>query len=107
VDFLGNISLRLVGLIVTVATLAAAYFFIVRPVTDTTKHAFDSVSPLIQQGERQAAEAQAEARRAARRSDNPLVDRRLVLLQRCVQRAGQNVNRLERCTHRYAPGFSP
>ena len=30
-DFLGNIGLRLVGLLVTVGILAAVYFFIVKP----------------------------------------------------------------------------
>lgn len=96
-DFLGNISLRLVGLLVTVGTLAAVYFFIVKPVTDTTESAFDSVAPAIESVQEQIEEAQKQAAEAAQQG-NP---GSLKQLQQCIAKAGQNTNRLERCANRF------
>ena len=109
-EFLGNISLRLVGVLATVATLAAVYFFIVKPITDTTKDAFDSVAPAFESlnglqenlGET-IKDAQKESR--ARPGDNGLqVD--IQKLQRCVEAAGQDVNKLQRCATRYTPTYA-
>lgn len=104
-DFLGNIGLRLMGLLVTVGTLAAVYFFIVKPATDTANNAFDSISEPLKQAEEQAAQAQQQLKQnandggAGSKSDL----NHLARLQRCVQKAHQNVSRLEHCTQRFAP----
>jgi F0F1-type ATP synthase membrane subunit b/b' len=102
VDFLGNISLRLVGLLVTVATMAAAYFFFLRPVLDTTGNAINSISEPLKQAERQANQAQAQLKQDANQGDQgSQID--LNRLQRCVEKAGQDVNRLQACANRYGP----
>jgi predicted PurR-regulated permease PerM len=104
-DFLGNIGLRLVGLLVTVGILAAVYFFIVKPTTDTANNAFDSISEPLKQAEEQAAQAQEQLKQNANsgapgsKSDLNQLDR----LQRCVQKAHQNVAVLQRCAERFGP----
>jgi predicted PurR-regulated permease PerM len=104
-DFLGNIGLRLIGLLVTVGILAAVYFFIVKPATDTANNAIDSFSEPLKQAEEQAAAAQQQLQQSAKsggpgsQTDLHQLDK----LQRCVQKAHQDVNRLQRCTQRFAP----
>ncbi len=95
-DFLGNISLRLVGLIVTVGTLAAIYFFMIRPITDTTNNAFDSVAPAIEQATKQAAEAQEAAKQAAEGSGNGQQ------VQRCLEKAGADQQAIQRCATKFS-----
>jgi hypothetical protein len=104
-DFLGNIGLRLAGLLVTVGILAAVYFFVIRPATDTANNAIDSFSKPLRQAEKQAALAQQQLQHGATsggsgsRTDLSQLNK----LQKCVQRAHQDVKRLERCTQRFAP----
>ncbi|MGZ5342971.1 MAG: hypothetical protein ACXWEK_08045, partial [Solirubrobacterales bacterium] len=94
IGFLGNISLRLVGLLVTAGVMAAAYFFFVRPVLDTTNNAFDSVSGSIKEATEQANQAQNQLQQDAQNGDQgSQLD--LNKLQRCVQKAGQNADRLQ------------
>ena len=101
-DFLGNMGLRLVGLLVTVGILAAVYFFIVKPTTDTANHAFDSISEPLKQAQEQAAQAQEQLKQDTR-TGQPGAQVDLNKLQRCVQKARQDVNRLERCAERFEP----
>jgi hypothetical protein len=105
VDFLGNIGLRLAGLLVTVGILAGVYFFVIKPATDTANNAIDSFSKPLQQAEKQAALAQQQLQHGASLggtgSQSDL--NQLNKLQRCIQKAHQDVNRLERCTKRFAP----
>jgi F0F1-type ATP synthase membrane subunit b/b' len=101
-DFLGNIGLRLVGLLVTVGVLAAVYFFAIKPATDTANNAISSFSEPIKQAEQQAAQAQQQLQHSANNGNsNALAD--LDRLQACVQRANRNVKRLQRCARRYGP----
>jgi F0F1-type ATP synthase membrane subunit b/b' len=102
VDFLGNISLRLVGLLVTVGILAAVYFFIVKPATDTANNAINSISEPLQQAQEQAAQAQEQLKQDTR-TGQPGAQIDLNKLQRCVQKAHQDVNRLQRCAERFGP----
>jgi hypothetical protein len=105
VDFLGNIGLRLVGLVVTVGILAAVYLFVIRPATDTANNAIDSFSEPLKQAEEQAAAAQQQLKQDANnggpgtKSDLSQLDK----LQRCVQKAHQNVEVLQRCAQRFGP----
>ncbi|MGZ5340871.1 MAG: hypothetical protein ACXWED_05620 [Solirubrobacterales bacterium] len=102
IGFLGNISLRLVGLLVTAGVMAAAYFFFVRPVLDTTNNAFDSVSGSIKEATEQANQAQNQLQQDAQNGDQgSQLD--LNKLQRCVQKAGQNADRLQACAHKFGP----
>jgi hypothetical protein len=105
-DFLGNIGLRLVGLLVTVGILAAVYFFVIRPATDTANNAINSFSEPLKQAEKQAALAQQQLQQNVK-SGGPGSQsadlNQLNKLQRCVQKAHQDVNRLQRCTKRFAP----
>ena len=104
-DFLGNIGLRLVGLLVTVGILAGIYFFIVKPATDTANNAIDSFSEPLKQAQEQAAAAQLQLKQDAdnggpgSKSDLNQLDK----LQRCVQKAHQNVEVLQRCAERFGP----
>jgi methyl-accepting chemotaxis protein len=88
-----------------VGILAAVYFFIVKPATDTANNAINSISAPLQQAEQQAAAAQQQLKHGANvggpgsQSDLNQLDR----LQRCVQKAHQNVNRLQRCAQRFGP----
>jgi F0F1-type ATP synthase membrane subunit b/b' len=102
---LGNISLRLVGLIVTVATMAAAYFFFVKPVLDTTNDTIHSFSDPINKALEQSQQAQNAATKLDQQASNGNQGAQVNLnkLQHCVAKAGQNVNRLNACANRYGP----
>ena len=98
-DFLGNISTRLVGLVATILTLGAAYLFIVKPVLETTNdisnRAFDTAAPAIRQAqraarraERQQARGNAVSKRARRRAN-------------CILRASGDPDRIQACLRRF------
>jgi F0F1-type ATP synthase membrane subunit b/b' len=101
-DFLGNIGLRLAGLLVTVGILAAVYVFVIKPATDTANNAIDSFSEPLKQAEEQAAAAQQQLQQDSK-SGQPGARVDLNRLQRCVQKAHQDVNRLQRCAERFGP----
>lgn len=93
----------LIKLIVTVGILAALYVFAIKPILDTTNNAFDQFGDLGGVAE----EIQSSFDGAGLDSfeidsfGDSVSDRDLKRLQRCVQRAGQNVNQLQRCTKRF------
>lgn len=95
IDFLGNISLRLVGLLVTVGTLAAVYFFVIKPIGDTTENAFDSFAPVFEQVD----QAQELAEEVAAQGDKSEAKQ----FQVCLKKAGQKSAAIERCVNQYAP----
>jgi 4-diphosphocytidyl-2C-methyl-D-erythritol kinase len=94
-----------VGLLVTVGILAAIYFFAIKPATDTANNAINSFSEPLQQAEQSVAKAQNDLQHSVNQggagsgSDLSQLNR----LQKCVKHAHNNVNRLERCTKRFAP----
>jgi type II secretory pathway component PulM len=89
---------------VTVGILAAVYFFIIKPATDTANNAIDSISAPLQQAEQQAAQAQQQLQQDVKSSGGSRSDlNQLDRLQRCVHKAHQDVNRLERCAERFGP----
>jgi predicted PurR-regulated permease PerM len=104
-NLFGNLTSGIIRLAVTVGILAAVYFFIVKPTTDTANNAFDSISEPLKQAEEQAAQAQEQLKQNANsgapgsKSDLNQLDR----LQRCVQKAHQNVAVLQRCAERFGP----
>ncbi len=90
----------------TVGVLAASYFFIVKPTLDTTSDAIDSVSQPLREAQQQVQEVQTQAQQQANgQGGNSGREAQINLqgLQRCVQRAGQDVNALQRCTSRFSP----
>jgi hypothetical protein len=111
-NLFGSLSSGIIRLLVTVGILAAAYFFIVKPVLKTTDNAINSTNQTIQKsfessGFKELGKSMDglghEIRQKVRHSfhvttangGNP--DK----LLRCVQRAHGNVNKMQRCTRRF------
>jgi hypothetical protein len=100
-NLFGNVTSGLVRLAVAAGILFCAYLFIVKPVLDTTETAFKesginqigkSLQSLGPQIERQVKHS---FRVTKRQGGNP---QRLL---KCVQRAHQDVARIERCTRKF------
>src|SRR6476469_9366199 len=112
-NLFGNLTSGLIRLLVTVGILAAAYFFIVKPVLSTTDKAIDNanktfeksfgvkgtditdISGTIEDVNRQM---QREIRRSfhtAKQEGNP---KRLV---KCIQRSHGDVQKIQRCTVKF------
>ena len=98
----------LIKIIVTVAILAAVYFFVVKPVLDTTERAFEltapafesleGIGPQIERSVRSAQriqEKQGVGSSAQAKEANKLLD--------CVGDAGAEVSAIERCHRRFDP----
>ena len=83
--------------------MAAIYFFFVKPGLDTTTHAIDSISEPIKEAQRQAEEAQQQLQQQQNQGDAHGTQVQINKLQKCVQRAGQNVNALEACASKFGP----
>jgi hypothetical protein len=109
----GNLTSGIIRLGVTVGIIAAIYFFLLRPVLDTTNHAVDQANQSFEKSfqgsgvdvdqinktiEDVNRQVQIEVKRSfhlANVHGNP------EKLLHCVQRADGNVHRIERCTRRY------
>ena len=99
----------LMKILVSVAILAATYFFIIRPVLDTTENAFEAVAPAFESidGFQQASPA---TRRAARRAagvqereakaSDARLDAASKLLE-CIADASGDVAEINRCNQRF------
>jgi hypothetical protein len=101
----------LIKVVTTVAVLAAAYFFIVKPILDTTEEiggkaleqtgrALDQSEKLTRQAEKQAQQQGLESFEV--RTDSTKQARRIL---RCVERAGGDTNELAACGE--LPAASP
>jgi predicted PurR-regulated permease PerM len=105
VDFIGNISLRLIGALGTIAVLVAVYFFVIKPTTDTANNAISSISEPLKETQREVAQAQQQLQQGAQSggtgSQTDL--NQLNKLQKCVHKAHQDVNLLQRCAERFGP----
>ncbi len=98
----------LLKIVTTVAILAAAYFFIVKPVLNTTESAFESVgssmegfndfSPNVQDAIRDAEKIQEKAQE----SSQAQIDEANKLLD-CIGEASGDVNAIERCNRKFDP----
>ena len=100
-NLFGNVTSGIIRLAVAAGILFCAYLFIVKPVLDTTNNAIESsgineigrsLQDLGPQIERQVKHS---FRVTKRQGGNP---QRLL---KCVQRAHQDVARIERCTRRF------
>lgn len=104
----GSIVSAVLRIAILAATLALVYYFLVRPVLDTTERVSTGIQGNIQKSLDQVNEAfgqtgtignPARIRRQIRNSSGGDQAR----LLDCVQRAGREVHRLQRCAARLAP----
>lgn len=116
-NLFGNLTSGVIRLAVTVGILAAVYFFIVKPILHTAENTVDSTNRSFEKSFNQAPvdvkgieaevnktiedvnrEVQVEVKRsfhAAKVHGHP------EKLLHCIQRANENVRRIERCSRRY------
>jgi Tfp pilus assembly protein PilO len=110
-NLFGNLTAGIIRLLVTVGILAAVYFFVVRPALDTTEKISHEVNVNVRKGFEQTdlseinktiddvnRRVQREVRKSLRQSPNHGAAKKLL---RCVQRAHQDVHKIERCNKRY------
>ncbi len=95
----------------TVGILAAVYFFVVKPALDTTENISREVNNNVQRGFEQTdvtninktiddvnRQVQREIKKSLRASKQQGDADKLI---RCIQRARQNVNKIQRCSERF------
>ncbi|MDX6634960.1 MAG: hypothetical protein QOF06_1163 [Solirubrobacterales bacterium] len=110
-NLFGNLSAGIIRLLVTVGILAAVYFFVVRPALDTTEKISHEVNVNVEKGFQQSnlgeidktiddvnRQVQREIKRSLRASRQQGNADKLI---RCIQRAHQNVNKIQRCSERF------
>jgi len=107
-NLFGNVTAGIIRLLVTVGILAAVYFFVVKPTLDTTKTISHEVNGNIQRSLREAhigktidevnRQVQREIKKSLRHAPSHSAADRLI---RCIQRAHQDVHKIERCNDRY------
>jgi len=120
-NLFGNLTSGIIRLAVTVGILAAVYFFIVKPVLHTTEHTVDSANKAFEKSfdsstfdtkgieesvnkqiEDVNKQVQVEVERSFHVTKVQGAPKKQQKLLHCVQRANQNVHRLERCANRYS-----
>ena len=110
-NLFGSVTSGIVRLLVTVGILAAAYFFIVKPVLDTTEtissetndsiqksfesSGFDEIDVTLENVNKQVERQLQQSLNASKQQGD------VAKLRRCVERASGNVNRIKRCARRY------
>jgi len=110
-NLFGNLSAGIIRLLVTVGILAAVYFFIVKPTLETTKEISHEVNANVQKGFQQSdlgdinktiddvnRRVQREIKKSLRQSQRHGNADKLI---NCIQRAHQNVNKIQRCSERF------
>jgi hypothetical protein len=115
-DLFGNFTSGIIRLAVAVGILAAAYFFIVKPVLHTTEKVSDSVNGSISRGLEQSIGPHSATARALRRAGRQVqiqIKRSFhqakkagadpTRLLRCIQAANGDVGRMRHCAVRFGP----
>src|SRR6478672_8709596 len=117
-DLFGSFTSGIIRLAVAVGILAAAYFFIVRTVLHTTENVSNTVNSSIQSANEsfeQSFGPHSEANKAIRRANRQVqvqIHRSFhqanlhgnpQKLIKCIQRAGGDVNRIQRCSVKFSP----
>jgi hypothetical protein len=110
-NLFGNLSAGIIRLLVTVGILAAVYFFIVRPTLDTTEKIGHEVNDNVQKGFEQGdlseisetiddvnRRVRREIKQSLRTSQQQGDADKLI---NCIQRAHQNVNKIQHCSERF------
>mgnify|MGYP001172760637 CR=1 FL=1 len=104
----GTLITGLVRVLVVVGTLAAAYYFIVRPVLDTTEKVSTGINSSIQQSIDEANDAFDQAnvtpknQRVMTNRIKTVPTSQIPKLERCITRSGTNINAINRCIDRYS-----
>jgi hypothetical protein len=112
-NLFGNVSSGIIRLAVTVGILAAVYFFIVKPVLNTTENVNDSFNKTFETSFGPHSET-SKALRNANKQVQIQITRAVhqahhvaggdpVKLLHCVEAAHGDVNKMQRCTVRFAP----
>jgi Tfp pilus assembly protein PilO len=107
-NLFGNLTAGIIRLLVTVGILAAVYFFVVRPALDTTEKISHEVNVNVQQSLKEAhigktiedvnRQVQREIKKSLRHAPSHSAADKLL---RCIQRAHQDVHKIEHCNERY------
>lgn len=104
----------LLKVVTTVAILAAIYFFMVRPILDTTENISGGVLNSVNKGLDQAAKAQKQAKQAEQQAQqqgaqsfeveaNDVSLKQADKLLRCVPNANGDVTKIQACNQMVAP----
>ena len=124
-DLFGSFTSGIIRLAVAVGILAAAYFFIVKPVLHTTENVSNTVNSSIENANQSFEhsfgpgsevdkairkanhQAQVQIERSVRQANrslrHPQGGGNPKKLLHCIQRVAPNVNKMQRCTNRFAP----
>lgn len=112
-NLFGNLTSGIIRLLVAVGILAAAYFFLLKPVLKTTSDTFKEVnksfnktfhtkgvdvtdiSKTIEEVNKEIQREIKRSLRAAKKNGNP---KKLV---KCIERAEGNVHKIQRCTVKF------
>ena len=110
-NLFGNVTAGIIRLLVTVGIIAAVGFFLVKPALETTEKVGEGFNNNIQKGFEQAdlrdinktikdvnRQVEREIKRSLRASKQQGDTDKLL---RCIKRANQNVNRIQRCSQRF------
>ncbi|MGN6588145.1 MAG: hypothetical protein ACTHKT_11870 [Solirubrobacterales bacterium] len=110
-NLFGNLTAGIIRLLVTVGILVAVYFLLVRPALDTTEKISHEVNVDVQKGFEQAhvgdigktiedvnRRVQREIRRSLRQTQGHNEANKLI---HCIQRAHQDVDKIQRCNAKY------
>ena|SRR6185312_15950797 len=119
-NLFGNLTSGIIRLAVTVGILAAVYFFIVKPILHTTEKTVESTNHQIENSFNQASVdtkgIEAQVNKTIEEVNNQVQVQvehsfhvtkahggkaKTEKLLRCIQRANNNVHRIERCSRRY------
>jgi predicted PurR-regulated permease PerM len=110
-NLFGHLSAGIIRLLVTVGIIAAVGFFLVKPALETTRDISRETNQSIQNGFQQPnvtninktindvnRQVQREIKKSLRASRQQGDADKLI---RCIQRANQNVDRIQRCSERF------
>ncbi|HWT89532.1 MAG TPA: hypothetical protein VN179_00320 [Solirubrobacterales bacterium] len=110
-NLFGNVTAGIIRLLVTVGIIAAVGFFLVKPALETTQEISRETNQSIQKGFQSGGandisgqiedvnrRVQREVRQSIRQSQQQGNADKLI---RCIQRANQDVNKIQRCSRRF------
>ncbi len=104
----GTLINGLVRVLVVAGTLAAVYYFVVRPVLDTTEKVSGGINSSIQQTLDEANDAfdqtnvTTKNQKVLTRKIKNVPTPNIPKLENCITAAGTNINQINRCINRYA-----
>jgi predicted PurR-regulated permease PerM len=109
-NLFGHVTAGIIRLLVTVGIIAAVGFFLVKPALETTENISRETNSSIQKGFGRTdmsninktiddvnRQVQREIRKSLRTSKQGNVDK----LIRCIRRANNDVNKIQRCSQRF------